>query len=95
MAITAARKARYQARITQLEKNLESLYSIQDNFDSVESYKFDSGEGSQQTKFRSISDVMKAISRTEASIDRYYRLLNGTAIVNMNLRRSPCAYGRY
>ena len=53
MAITAARKTRIENRITAKETYLTSLYALQENPDDVASYKFDSGEGSQQTAFRS------------------------------------------
>ncbi len=88
MAITQARKTRLQNRITKKEAYLTSLYTLQENFDEVESYRFDSGEGSQQTKFRSLSEVDQAIRRTESQIDRLYRVLLGHSIINVNLRRN-------
>ena len=88
MAITSARKARIQARITAKETYLTALYSLQENFDDVLKYKFDSGEGSQATDFRSLSEADMAIRRTESQIDRLYRLLTQTAIINVNLRRN-------
>ena len=88
MAITAARKARIIARIEKLEDYADSLYTLQANFDSVESYNFNSGEGSQQTKFRSLTEVDMAIRRTESTIERLYRILLGYGIVNVNLRRN-------
>ena len=88
MAITQARKTRLQDRITKKETYLASLYSLQENFDSVESYRFDSGEGSQQTKFRSLSEVTREIQKLETQIDRLYRELQGHNIVNVNLRRN-------
>ena len=88
MAITTARKTRIQNRITSLETYRDSLYELQTNFDSVDSYRFDSGEGSQQTKFRSLTEVNMAIRRTQSSIERLYRILAGHGIVNVNLRRN-------
>ena len=91
MSITSTRKARIQARITAKETYRDSLYNLQANFDDggdVESYRFDSGEGSQQTKFRSLSEVDMAIRRVESTIERLYRLLEGTAIINVTLRRN-------
>lgn len=88
MSITSARKARIEARILSKETYLDSLYDLQTNFDDVQSYKFDSGEGSQATVFRSLSEVDMAIRRCESTIERLYRLLEGTAIINVNLRRN-------
>ena len=88
MAITSARKTRLQNRITAKETYLASLYSMQENFDDVESYAFDSGEGRQQTKFRSLADVTREIQKLESQIDRLYRELQGLSIVNINIRRS-------
>ncbi len=88
MAITSARKTRIEARIKAKETYLDSLYALQADFDSVESYRFDSGEGSQQTKFRSLSEVDMAIRRIESTIERLYRLLTGTAIISVTLRRN-------
>ena len=88
MAITAARKTRIENRITAKETYLTSLYALQENPDDVASYKFDSGEGSQQTAFRSLSEVGMAIRRTESTIDRLYRELLGHSIINVTLRRN-------
>ncbi len=88
MAITTARKNRIQARITAKETYRDALYELQTNFDSAESYRFDSGEGSQQTKFRSLSEVDNSIRRVESQIERLYRELLGHGIVNINLRRN-------
>lgn len=85
--ITPARKARLQARLTSKQTYLEQLYTARENFDEVESYSFDSGEGRQQTKFRSISEVVKEITKIEAEIERLYREIEGTNIVSVNVRR--------
>lgn len=88
MGITSTRKARIQARITAKETYRDALYDLQANFDDVLNYKFDSGEGSQSTVFRSLSEVDMAIRRIESTIERLYRLLEGTAIINVTLRRN-------
>lgn len=53
----------------------------------TESYLFDSREGKQQTTLRSPSVISKEIRQLETDIERLYRRLSGTGIVNMNLRR--------
>ena len=88
MAITQARKTRLENRITKKELYLTSLYTLQENFDDVLNYKFDSGEGSQSTVFRSVSEVSRTIRQIESQIDRLNRELLGHSIVNVNLRRN-------
>jgi len=88
MAITQARKTRLENRITKKEAYLTSLYTLQENFDEVLNYKFDSGEGSQSTVFRSVSEVSRTIRQLESQIDRLNRELLGHTIVNVNLRRN-------
>lgn len=76
-------------RITALETrrdNLESQIIAIENGD-VESYKFESGEGSQQTKYRPLSELDKSLTRLNAQLDRLYRISDGKGLVVMNLRR--------
>jgi chromosome segregation ATPase len=86
----AARRAEIQAQIdtktaqlTAANTTLESLLS-----ESVESYKFDSGEGSQQAKRRKIDDLMALIQSLEAQIDWLRRKLqSGGGPRAINVRR--------
>ena len=81
-----------------LETKTAQLVKLYDAFDRrinpAESYKFDSGEGSQQLKYLSLKDMQDAIDRLEKEIDALGRKLNGTGIVNMNLRRKSYPYNR-
>jgi len=88
MGITSTRKTWIQERITLKKAYLTSLYNLQENFDEVLNYKFDSGEGSQSTVFRSVSEVSRTIRQIESQIDRLNRELLGHSIVNVNLRRN-------
>jgi len=88
MSITSSRKTWIQERITLKKAYLTSLYNLQENFDEVLNYKFDSGEGSQSTVFRSVSEVSRTIRQIESQIDRLNRELLGHSIVNVNLRRN-------
>ena len=63
-------------------------FIVEGDFDDVLNYKFDSGEGSQSTVFRSVSEVSRTIRQLESQIDRLYRELLGHTIVNVNLRRN-------
>lgn len=55
--------------------------------DEVGSYRLDTGEGSQQTKYRSLDELLRAISHMEATVESLYRRLNGTGLSNLNVRR--------
>lgn len=88
MGITSARKIWIQERITLKKAYLTSLYNLQENFDDVLNYKFDSGEGSQSTVYRSVSEVSRTIRQVESQIDRLNRELLGHSIINVTLRRN-------
>lgn len=85
--LTAERRVELEERLQKKQTLLENLYSALDNFDGVREYKFDSGEGMQQTKYHSLADIQKNIEILESQIDRIKRILNGTGLNNINLRR--------
>jgi hypothetical protein len=83
------------ARRTALLAELATLEALKTKYESaltevsagVESYKFDSGEGSQQTKNRSLKEIRETLDWVNSRIEAINRRLNGTGIVNLNLRR--------
>ncbi len=81
------RRAEIQARIVKKKTQLTKLEAAMDEITEIESYKFDSGEANQQTKYRKIENIQKAIDRLEAQIDFLNRKLSGKSNANMNLRR--------
>ena len=84
------RRTQLKARLAVKKTQLIALYAEYDKAIAnieVQSYKFDSGEGSQQTKRRAPEEIAKAIERLEKEIDSITSKLNGTGIVSMNLRR--------
>lgn len=85
--LAAERRAKLEERLQKKQTLLENLYTALDNFDGVREYKFDSGEGMQQTKYYSLADIQKNIDIIESQIDRIKRILNGTGLNNINLRR--------
>lgn len=77
-----AELAKYEARLVKLEATLDSALDA-----GLQSYRFDSGEGSQQAKLMSLNDLQDAINFTQSRIDRINRELRGTAIFSAALRR--------
>jgi len=72
-----------EAQLTEANTTLEKLIS-----EGIESYKFDSGEGSQQAKQIKIDNLMKLIQSLEAQIDWYKRKLQtGGGLRAINVRR--------
>jgi hypothetical protein len=84
--------ATYARLLAELEK-LEELYDLavatyekllqQDKI----SYRFDSGEGSQQARRVKMSEVSQEIEWISSRADNIRARLNGRRVVNMNLRR--------
>lgn len=85
--LTVERRTELEERLQKKQTLLTSLYAAMENFDGVREYKFDSGEGMQQTKYYSIQDIQKNIDLIESQIDRIQKILNGTGLNNVNLRR--------
>lgn len=87
--LTSTRRATLTARLAKREASLETVEATYDELlaNGVESYRFDSTEGEQQTKRRSLKEVKEQVDSLQAEIDNIRRTLSGTGIVNMNLRR--------
>lgn len=85
------RRTRLLAKKTKLEIAIDALdtayVSAIENFE-VESYRFDSGEGSHQTKRRSPSEIEKQISILEKRLCHVINELAGVGIINVQLRRN-------
>ena len=83
-------RARLTATLAVKEQQLtlvQAAYTKALESGDTESYKFDSREGKQETVLRSPSVLSKEIRILEAEINRLYNRLDGTGLVNMNLRR--------
>jgi hypothetical protein len=79
-----AQKTRLEAAITALE----ALYTSAIANIEVESYKFDSGEGSQQTKRRDPNKILEQIDKLEARLSHVINELAGIGVINVQLRRT-------
>jgi len=89
MSYHSERRQRLLAQKAQYEKTLTSLYSSLDDAaaSGIESYRFDSGEGSQSTKRRSLKDIHELIQFYEARLSWVINELNNMGIVTLQLRR--------
>ena len=77
-----AELARYVARLATYETALDSALD-----GGLDSYRFDSGEGSQQVKVLSIDKMEKSIGFLQSRINRLRGELRGTGIMTTNMRR--------
>lgn len=81
-------KERLAKKIALLQK-LEATYekAIESG---VESYSFSSGEGSQTTKNRKLSELKKQIESLESEIEQLVARLKQNGVVSLTLRRRNC-----
>ena len=77
-------------KITRKEASLGIAYASYDSAlaELNESYRFDSGEGSQSAKKRDIESFKKQIDALESEIDSLYRRLKGQGLTRISLRRA-------
>lgn len=91
--ITSSTRTRIIASIAAKEAVLAALYvAYTAAATEFEEYKFNSGEGSQQAKYRNLNEIKTNIDSLESEIDSLYRRLAGKGVINMNLRRKHGAY---
>ena len=84
---------RLKARLARIQALLSALYDTQAalSASTTDSYKFDSGEGSQQVTRKKLYDVNKQIEILEAEEEHYYGELYNVGLVNIGVRRiKPC-----
>lgn len=89
MGYISTRKARIQAQLTAVQASLTNLYStlIALSTSENQSYAFDSGEGSQRTTKRNLTDVQDQIDRLEAKERHLINELYNMGIVSVKVRR--------
>jgi hypothetical protein len=86
--LSETRRARLQTKLTKYEAWLDAIDNAQENgVFHIELYNIDTGEGRQQIKYRSMSQMLDEREKIQAVVDRLYNILEGTGLVNMNLRR--------
>jgi endonuclease IV len=77
-----ARKAKLETQISNLNDTFDSLSQQQ-----IREYNFNSGEGSQQAKRRSLKDIQDALDRAQAELDAICRRLAGKGLTSIRSRR--------
>lgn len=87
--ISSTLRAEAQARI---ERNKALLVKAEAAFEAaldaqVQSYQFDSGEASQRTTHRKLSELQDTIDRLNGLIRADEEFLSGAGITTLNLRR--------
>jgi coenzyme F420-reducing hydrogenase delta subunit len=85
--IPQARIDRIQARITILEAQQVAVDAAIVAGNEIGEYRFDSGEGSQRVRYKSLKELLETNYNLDRLIEHLYRKLQGTGIVNLNLRR--------
>lgn len=86
------RKNRIKAQLARIDTALSSLYTQlgEQAVTAVQSYQFDSGDGSQRTTRRKYDEIQNQIERLEAEYDHYLNELYNMGIITTQLRRKSC-----
>ena len=89
MGYIDARKSRLRAQLAKVQAALASLYDqlTEQSASSVQSYQFDSGDGSQRTTRRKLSEIQDQIERLEATEEHLINELYNMGLTSIQLRR--------
>ena len=90
--IAATKKARWRARVTKLEAQLVLIDATYDKLATkpYDQYRFDTGEGSQHVRNKSLAEIAKEQTRLQAEIDRLNNLICGSGITRISVNRRGC-----
>lgn len=80
--------ARVQAQLAEIDTAVTSAMTNGE----VEEYRFNSGEGQQMTRRRSLKELLDVQEKLEAKEAKILRKLNGRGLVNMTMRRKGYGY---
>ena len=89
MGYIDGRKSRLRAQLAKVQAALASLYDqlTEQSNTSVQSYQFDSGDGSQRTTRRKLSEIQDQIERLEATEEHLINELYNMGLTSIQLRR--------
>jgi len=87
--LSSSKRERILLQIEKIDTLLEASYDafLAASGTEVKRYRFDSSEASQQAELRDLDEMLDNIDRLEKRRDSLIRKLNGTGVVNINLRR--------
>jgi DNA repair exonuclease SbcCD ATPase subunit len=94
--LSSSYRARLLERLETKESQLAALYQSFDELvqNNVEEYRFNSGEGNQWARRRTLRSLQDAIEKLESEIENLRRRLQSGGIVNITLRRKG-GFGQY
>ena len=82
------KRIRWQAILDRLNAQYDKLNTaILALTTEIDSYKLETGEGAQSVKYKKLDDMMNTQNNLLAQIDRYERLICGSGIRRISLRR--------
>ena len=90
-----AKRSEIEAKIISKKNSLAIAQETYDKLlaDPIESYRFDSGDGSQQAKKRKLNELKEQIEKLEVEICALETRLRGHGVVSVSTRRSGrCRY---
>lgn len=87
--LSAATRTRLLTELATVETQIENANTALTSLMSqeIESYRLDTGEGSQQARRVDVEKFERMISRLETKAEALRQRLSGRGIVNMNVRR--------
>ena len=94
--LTTAKRTELEEELEALEAELVLLQAAYSNALSsgMKSYKFDSGEGSQQVTYMSVKDLKESIDLTRSQIKSARRVLTGGNLRRFTLNRKTGLHNR-
>ena len=88
--LTSTRRAEITAIIAKLDAQilrLETSFDTQLDNIGIDEFRFDSGDGSQKTKYRDPMKTQELLTFLYSRRNRYQGMLDGNGIVSIGLRR--------
>ena len=88
----STKRARWRSRLAKLEAQLVLIDTTYDELATkpYDQYRFDTGEGSQHVRNKSLAELAKEQTRLQAEIDRLNNLICGSGITRISVNRRGC-----
>lgn len=86
--LSSTRITELQAQLVRLDAQYTALSTaITNGTTHVENYTLDTGEARQMVKYRNFKEMYDVQDRLWSEIERINRILRGTGLMNLNVRR--------